>query len=143
LNAQQRRGEIPTPWTTEEGSQPTGESGQIATFEKFSRALKVGPKIWTMAPRLFPRNPKKPPDATMQPDADADSQLFSKDLAFGHVVAGEPAPDQTTAPAIPALQSQDRQQPGWYRDTDDPGLMRYWDGFHFTGQAKRPSEDGC
>ena len=42
---------------------------------------------------------------------------------------------------MPAVQSQDRQQPGWYPDTTERGLMRYWDGFHFTGQAKRPSAE--
>jgi hypothetical protein len=72
-----------------------------------------------MAPRLFPRNPKKSPEEATQ-------------FEFG---AGQ----QGSVPQIPVVASQDPNEPGWYPDTTDSGLMRYWDGFHFTGQAKRAS----
>ena len=53
--------------------------------------------------------------------------------------AGPGAADQQVVSGIPTVAAQDRNEPGWYPDTTDPGLMRYWDGFHFTGQAKRAS----
>jgi hypothetical protein len=30
---------------------------------------------------------------------------------------------------------QEQADAGWYPDATDPGLMRYWDGFHLTGQV--------
>jgi hypothetical protein len=72
-----------------------------------------------MAPRLFPRNPKKAPEEATQFEAGAD--------------------DQASVSQIPFVALQDPREPGWYPDTADSGLMRYWDGFHFTGQAKRAS----
>jgi hypothetical protein len=32
-------------------------------------------------------------------------------------------------------QTEDAAPAGWYPDMTDSGLMRYWDGFHFTGQT--------
>jgi hypothetical protein len=72
-----------------------------------------------MAPRLFPRNPKKTPEEATQ-------------FEFG-------AADQASESQIPVVALQDPRESGWYPDTTDSGLMRYWDGFHFTGQAKRAS----
>jgi uncharacterized protein DUF2510 len=35
---------------------------------------------------------------------------------------------------------QATKAPGWYRDPEDPALIRYWDGTHWTGrQRPRPS----
>ena len=38
-------------------------------------------------------------------------------------------------PGLQALRTEDEAPAGWYPDMADSGLMRYWDGHHFTGQT--------
>jgi hypothetical protein len=46
------------------------------------------------------------------------------------VAEADTGPDAGQVPTI-----QGHGDPGWYPDADNPGLMRYWDGFHLTGQV--------
>jgi hypothetical protein len=83
-----------------------------------------------MTRRIFTRNPKNEEiDATQQP---LPSVLTSREAA-----AIDTSPDRAMVPRIPVVAPQDRRPAGWYPEETDSGLMRYWDGFHFTGQAKR------
>jgi hypothetical protein len=85
-----------------------------------------------MTRRIFTRNPKsEETEATQQPLAGVPSSR--------EVTALDPSPDRAIVPQIPVVSPQDRRPAGWYPDETDSGLMRYWDGFHFTGQAKRAS----
>lgn len=43
----------------------------------------------------------------------------------------QPVPSEVPPPPAPV---QEHGVAGWYPDETDEGLMRYWDGFHFTGQ---------
>ncbi len=52
------------------------------------------------------------------------------DEARGSLVVAPQVPDAT-----PEVQLPDDAQAGWYPDATNPGLMRYWDGFHLTGQV--------
>ena len=45
-------------------------------------------------------------------------------------------PEGTAEPAT-AVATPVQGDPGWYPDAAEPGLMRYWDGFHMTGQTVR------
>ena len=38
-------------------------------------------------------------------------------------------------PGMRAERTEDDAPAGWYPDMADSGLMRYWDGYHFTGQT--------
>jgi hypothetical protein len=38
-------------------------------------------------------------------------------------------------PGTSVEHTEEEAPPGWYPDMTDSGLMRYWDGFHFTGQT--------
>jgi hypothetical protein len=38
-------------------------------------------------------------------------------------------------PGLQAERTEDEAPAGWYPDMADSGLMRYWDGYHFTGQT--------
>ncbi len=40
-----------------------------------------------------------------------------------------------TPESTPTVSLPDGAQAGWYPDSTNPGLMRYWDGFHLTGQV--------
>jgi hypothetical protein len=86
----------------------------------------------------FARNPKKTDQETAESEIGAGSQPFSNGPP-GYAAPGDTGPEQATASPIPAAVQPTQSQPGWYPDTTDAGLMRYWDGFHFTGQAKRAS----
>ncbi len=90
-----------------------------------------------MALRPFARHQKRKADDETTPSAaDEFAQFFSNDPR------PDDAPDTgATAPpaeaAAPAVSMEEQSSAGWYPDTKDPGLMRYWDGFHLTGQTMR------
>jgi hypothetical protein len=99
-----------------------------------------------MALRPFSRNPK-PDDQgeSAEPPSNEVEQFFSAELRRqGNAPTDEPeAPADTPAPAISV---KDPGDAGWYPDATDPGLMRYWDGFHLTGQilhVHSRAEDGA
>ncbi len=99
-----------------------------------------------MALRPFARHPKSggeeeeeeetTPEATNEVD-----QFFSNDRRrrADHPADGPPPAESTDAPAVtadePAEVIGELGSSGWYPDANDPGLMRYWDGFHLTGQV--------
>ena len=90
-----------------------------------------------MARRLFPRNHKDAPEEESQFESDADRSLSRTIPPPGHGPASDTGPHRESVSEVPAIAPPDQRAPGWYADTTDSGLMRYWDGFHFTGQAKR------
>lgn len=89
-----------------------------------------------MSPRLFPRSPKKAQDVTTEFELGTIPPFFSNDLQAEHASAGTTAADQPIVSPIPAVAAEDQGESGWYPDTTDPGLMRYWDGFQFHGPSQ-------
>jgi hypothetical protein len=90
-----------------------------------------------MALRPFARHPKSgdeeveetTPDETNEVD-----QFFSNDRRRrADRPADDPQPPEV-ADAEPVEVIGDLENSGWYPDASDPSLMRYWDGFHLTGQ---------
>ncbi len=69
--------------------------------------------------RLHPL-PTAPAAATQSADT---PQFVMIDRSRASASAPTPVPRRTVA--------------GWYPDDDDPGLLRYWDGHHLTGQTMR------
>ena len=91
-----------------------------------------------MALRPFGRNQKKKADEDTSPSAtDEFAQFFSNDPRSDEQSAHNPT--VTRAPDLPSptVTMEEQSAAGWYPDTKDPGLMRYWDGFHLTGQTMR------
>jgi Protein of unknown function (DUF2510) len=90
-----------------------------------------------MALRPFARHQKRKADDETTPSAaDEFAQFFSNDPR-----PDDPSDTGAAAPApevvAPAVTMEEQSAAGWYPDTKDPGLMRYWDGFHLTGQTMR------
>ncbi len=101
-----------------------------------------------MALRPFGRNPKSGEEAEPTPDEESEvDQFFSAERRrrgnrpaddthpseTGQSGDAGPRDDAAVAGQVPAI--ADYGVAGWYPDADDPGLMRYWDGFHLTGQV--------
>ena len=71
-------------------------------------------------------------------------QFFSNGSKAEEAASKDARPVQSTAQPVPSVPSdvpppppapvQEHGVAGWYPDETDEGLMRYWDGFHFTGQ---------
>jgi hypothetical protein len=90
-----------------------------------------------MALRPFARHPKSgeeeeetSPDGTNEVD-----QFFSNERRRR---TDRPVDDPQPAEAVdpgPVEVIGDLGSSGWYPDASDPSLMRYWDGFHLTGQV--------
>ncbi len=97
----------------------------------------VGDDTGGMALRPFARHQKRKADEETTPNAaDEFAQFFSNDPRPD----GPPDPGSAGPPAevaAPAVTMEEQSAAGWYPDTKDPGLMRYWDGFHLTGQTMR------
>jgi len=89
-----------------------------------------------MALRPFAKHQKRKADDAETPSAaDEFAQFFSNDPRPDEPVAEAP-PTPIEQPA-PAMTMTEPSAAGWYPDSKDPGLMRYWDGFHLTGQTMR------
>jgi len=89
-----------------------------------------------MALRPFAKHQKRKADDDTTPSAaDEFAQFFSNDPR------PDPPMDETSAapaePPAPTVTMSEHSAAGWYPDSQDPGLMRYWDGFHLTGQTMR------
>jgi len=103
-----------------------------------------------MALRPFTRHQKATSEEQSAPDGPNEiDQFFSNDLRPGETPTDAAAPTLESLPAppaeavptaavqtaaVPSPPAPDRAA-GWYPDEDEPGLMRYWDGFHLTGQV--------
>ena len=89
-----------------------------------------------MAPRPFARHPKETAEEKSSlGEADEFAQFFSNDRHPEDPSTGDSRRDQLPAQEMPAIALEDHGGAGWYPDATDPGLMRYWDGFHLTGQV--------
>jgi hypothetical protein len=92
-----------------------------------------------MALRPFAKHPKRKvedDDDTTPSAADEFAQFFSNDPRPDEPTADE-APSAPAEHSAPTVTMKEHSAAGWYPDSKDPGLMRYWDGFHLTGQTMR------
>jgi hypothetical protein len=100
-----------------------------------------------MALRPFSRNSKEPAvKETAQTALDESTeveQFFSNGSKAEDTSSADARSVESAARPVPSVPSdappppapvQEHGVAGWYPDEADPGLMRYWDGFHFTGQ---------
>ena len=102
-----------------------------------------------MALRPFTRNPKKSEEDQETAPADLSDvrEFFSADARPADPPAADARPADTPAadegpvrmsvPKPSTVSLPEDAEPGWYPDQADPGLVRYWDGFHLTGQSMR------
>ena len=139
----------PAPKPGQEGStQPTvaatgadsGSRGRWEVTKGYGGLLKeveIGDDRTAMALRPFGRNQKKKAQETSPNATDEFAQFFSNDPRTDETSAQKPAVTSTPDLANPAVTMEEQSAAGWYPDTKDPGLMRYWDGFHLTGQTMR------
>jgi hypothetical protein len=104
-----------------------------------------------MAPRPFARHQKesaeeKPPSkgangvaqfflSDPRPDVQAPESPESPGSPESAQSVEDVRPDQAPSEQVPSIVLEDHAGAGWYPDSVDPGLMRYWDGFHLTGQV--------
>ncbi len=89
-----------------------------------------------MAPRPFSRRQKETDaeDETFDGPNEV-AEFFSNDPRAKDPQVDEAPSSPVRALQVPAVAMQDHAEAGWYPDATDPGLMRYWDGFHLTGQV--------
>jgi hypothetical protein len=92
-----------------------------------------------MALRPFTRNPKKSEDdeETAPTDLSNVREFFSADARPADPPAVDDGPVRMSVPKPSTVSLPEDAEPGWYPDQADPGLVRYWDGFHLTGQSMR------
>ena len=96
-----------------------------------------------MAPRPFSRHQRESDDERASKQANVVAQFFadfsgSDDPPAVAAGGAPPSPmpsEQVPSEEVPSVVLEDHAGAGWYPDATDPGLMRYWDGFHLTGQV--------
>ncbi len=88
-----------------------------------------------MAPLPFSRRPKDTGEQDAPGSPNEVAQFFSNDPRPDEQSAELAPSDPVRALQVPAVAMQEHADAGWYPDATDPGLMRYWDGFHLTGQV--------
>jgi hypothetical protein len=96
-----------------------------------------------MAPRPFSRHQKESAEESASNETNVVAQFFadfprSDDppaVAGGGAQSNAMPSEQVSSEPVPSVVLEDHAGAGWYPDATDPGLMRYWDGFHLTGQV--------
>jgi hypothetical protein len=96
-----------------------------------------------MAPRPFSRHQKESAEESASNETNVVAQFFadfprSDDppaVAGGGAQPNAMPSEQVPSEPVPSVVLEDHAGAGWYPDATDPGLMRYWDGFHLTGQV--------
>ncbi len=112
----------------------------IPSDETAAKSLKeaaAGADTSGMALLPFSRQGKKRDEETAVDGSNQVAEFFSNDPRSRDSSGEAARPDQMTERQTPAMLAQDHAEPGWYPDAADPGMMRYWDGFHMTGQTVR------
>jgi hypothetical protein len=86
--------------------------------------------------RPFTRKNKAVEENTPAP-SDEFAQFYSSESQHNAPSAEGATVNQPAQPPGPTVTMDEDSVPGWYPDSQDPGLLRYWDGFHLTGQTLR------
>jgi hypothetical protein len=91
-----------------------------------------------MSPGPFTRRQKNKAEEEAYRNATTEGeQALSPDLFTANPSVTSDPSDQVTVSQVQAGRSQGQAPAGWYPDATEPESMRYWDGFHWTGQAVR------
>ena len=115
---------------------PIDVAPERITLHESLKDAGAGDDERSMALRHSQRQPKKTSEEEAAPDGlDQIDQFFSNDPRPDHPSPDDARPDEAAVPQIPAVTMPDHSGAGWYPDATDPGVMRYWDGFHLTGQT--------
>ena len=110
--------------------------GRDTTVHKSLKEAGAGDDEWSMALRPSSRQLRRKAEEEAAPDGlDEVAQFFSNDPRPDHTSPNDARPDEATVQQLPAVTMHDHSEAGWYPDATDPRLMRYWDGFHLTGQT--------
>jgi len=108
----------------------------------------VGEKVVKMTPRDDERLTMALRPVSDPAEQDATGNAGPSELdGVAELISSESHPDGTPTAGSPQFTMIERSRPaqqapkhtvaGWYPDESDPTLMRYWDGFHLTGQTMR------
>ncbi len=108
----------------------------------FARRHKDGQKqVDVKAPNMIDQFFASEPELAGPPDAGAApvEETRPQEVRPGDTRADQGRPNLVAAPQVPDATPEvtlpDGAQAGWYPDSNKPGVMRYWDGFHLTGQV--------